>query len=372
MSDLHLKQFLVELEPLSHNQTVSVAADRMWRYETPVVPVVDDEGKYAGIVSIFSILRTRVHGETKLKTVAEKAPTVTIQSDPVQVARLLTKTGLPGLAVIEDDMVVGVISARRVIYSLNLAPRVPAKHFAYPLEPLKADESIEKARKVMAEVGLRLAPVTYEEKLAGVVRVYDLVNLIYNTPLRRDRLGEVKGDVEYFLSQPVSKIMLPATRVLQVDHVPSREDIAEGAVVVDSNQRVVGVISPYLFLRRLLPKVEEAKLPVRVEGVEELDFIEQYLVLRKALETARSVAERANLLSLDVVVKPREKAGDRRRFDVQVSIKLDKGVHSASSSGWDAVQAVYDALEAAYKSFAKTKDKKRERRINLARLRKLS
>ncbi len=369
MGNSHQRDFLVELEPLALNQTVSVAAERMWRYEVPVVPVVDDEGKYFGLVSIFTILRTRAHGEAKLRSVVERAPTLTYPVDPVHAARLLTKTGLPGLAVLEGDRVIGIVSAKRVILSLNLAPRVSAKHFMYPVEPLKSDDSVEKARKLISEVGLRLAPVVHEDRLVGVVRVYDLVNFVYNTPLRRDRLGEVRGEAEYFLSQPVSKIMIPTSRVLSIDQVPSREDLAEGAVVLE-NQRVAGVISPYLFLRRLLPQVEEAKLPVRIEGVEELDFIEQNLITRKALETAKDVAERANLLSLAVVVKPREKAGERHRFDVVASIKLDKGLHSASSSGWDVVQAAYDALEAAYKSFSKTKDKKRERRISLARLRK--
>lgn len=364
------ENILVEIEPLNHNRSVAFAAEKMWKNEIPVVAVVDDEKKYMGVVSIFTLLRTRAHGETKLKSLTEKAPLVEWPTEPLHVARLFAKTGLPGLAVAENGNVIGVLSARRVIYALKLAPKVTARHLMYPLEPLNADDSLEKARKLISDVGLRLVPVVKRGKLEGVVRVYDLVNFIYNTPLRRDRIGEVKGEVEYFLDQPVSKIITTAGRVLNIDAIPSLEDIAEGAIVVDSKQNVVGVISPYLFLRRLLAQLEEAKLPIRIEGIDELDFIEQNLILRKTIETAKSVAERANLLEFNVVLKPREKAGDRRRFDVQVSIKLDKGIHSASSSGWSSVEAVYEALELAYKNFSKTKEKKRERRINLARLRK--
>ncbi len=365
-----LDNLLVRLEPLTHARTVSLAAEKMWQNEIPVVAVVDDEKKYLGVVSIFTLLRSRAHGETKLKNLVEKAPLVQWPSDPVSIARIFARTGLPGLAVIEKGSIIGVVHARRVIYALKLAPKVPARHIMYPIEPLKPDDSVEKARKLIAEIGLRLVPVAHDGRLVGAVRVYDLVNFIYNTPLRRDKLGEVKGEVEYFLDQPVHKIMMSPQRTVNVDGIPTIEDIAEGAIVLDPKQNVVGVISPYLFIRRLLPEVEEAKLPIRIEGLDELDFIERNLVTRKTVDIAKSVAARANLLEFSVVLKPREKAGERRRYDVRVSIKLDKGSYSASTSGWDVVQAVFESLELAYKNFAKTKEKKRERVIDLARLRK--
>ncbi|MEZ0346788.1 MAG: CBS domain-containing protein [Infirmifilum sp.] len=366
----HKEEFLIPLVSLRDTTTVNVAAEKMWENEVPVVPVVDAEKKYIGVVSIFTLLKTRVQGSTKLRSLIEKAPLVELPADPIYVARLLARTGLPGLAVLKGGDVAGIVSARRVIYALKLAPRVPARHLMYPLEPLEPDDSIEKARKIIAQVGLRLLPVAKDGKLLGVVKVYDLVNFIYNTPLRRDRLGEVKGEVEYFLDQPVSKIITSSHRIVNVDTLPIVEDIAEGAVIVDSKQMVVGVISPYIFLRRLLSQLEEARLPVTVEGVDELDFVEQNLITRKVLETARIVAERANLLELSVVIKSREKTGDRRWYEVKVSIKLDKGVYSTSSAGWSAFEAVSEALELAYKNFSKTKEKKRERRIDLARLRK--
>ena len=144
---------------------------------------------------------------------------------------------------------------------------------------------------------------------------------------------------------------------------------AEGCVVVDERGAVVGVISPYLLLRRLLPAVEEAAVPLHVKGAEDLDFISQRLIYAKSLEVARSVAERARLLELSVVLKGRPK-GSSTRYEAFAAIKLDVGVHSAKAESWNPVEAVSEALDAAYRRFARAKERVKERRLSLERLRK--
>lgn len=367
---MHQATFL-RVEPAGLDTPVSVIASRMWELEAPVIPVVDSESKLAGVVSIFTLLRSRLQPGTKAKSVLEKAPAVEDPSDLLGAARLFVKTGLPGLPVVREGRVEGVISARVVLRGLSLRSAAPSKYLMYQLQPLSPEDSVEKARKLAAEVGLRIVPVARESRLEGVVRVYDLVNLLYSTPLRREKLGEVRGDVEYFLDQPVKKITVPYQRVVRADAPPGPDDIAEGAVVVDESGRVAGVISPYLLLRRLFPAVEEAALPVRIEGLDEkVDLISQRLIVRKCTETARDISRRARLLSFNVVVKPRERGGERRRYEVRATVKLDVDVFSASAEGWDPVSTVYDAVDAVYRSFSKTKDRSRDRRIDLARLRK--
>ena len=74
---------------------------------------------------------------------------------------------------------------------------------------------------------------------------------------------------------------------------------------------------------------------------------------------------------MSVVLKTREKSGERERYDAHVTIRLDKGVHTGKASSWDPVEAVQYALDMAYESFKKVKDKKRTRRLTEARDRKL-
>ena len=359
----------VRLNPLTPDDTASLAATVMWRLAVPAVPLVERDGGYAGAVSIFSLLRRRAPPSTKLRSFAERVPYIGELSDLVSIARSFVRTGFPGLPVLEAGKPLGIVSARRLIQAMDLKPRVPAASLMYPLKPLSPEDPVDKARRLAGEVGLRLVPVASGGRLGGVVTVYDLVKHLYGTPLERRAVGEKAGEVDYYLSQPVRGLVVEAQRVVEAGTVPTALDLAEGCVVTNERGEVVGVISPYLLLRRLLPAVEEAALPLRVEGAEDLDFISQRLIYVKSLEVAKTVAERARLLGLTVVLKQRKK-GASVRYEATASIKLDIGVHAAEAEAWNPVEAVTEALDAAYKRFSKAKERTRERRISLERLRR--
>jgi CBS domain-containing protein len=363
------RELVLPVGPLKLDDTLSLVAEVMWRFEVPVVPMVDEKGAYAGSISIFSLLRRRAPASAKARSLVERVPALEDLSDLVAVARAFVKTGYPGLPFVEGGKPVGVVSARRLIQAMGLKPRVPAGLLMHRVEPLSPDDPVEKARKLAGDVGLRLVPVAQQGRLAGVVRVYDIARYVYVTPIQRGTRGEVSGDVEYYLSRPLRDLVVEAQRVVESGSVPTTLDLAEGCVVVGERGEVLGVISPYLLLRRLLPAVEEAAVPLRVEGVEELDFISQRLIYTRSLEVAKSVAERARLLEMSVVLKARKRGG-ATRYEAFASIKLDVGVHAAKAEAWNPVEAALEAVDAAYKRFAKAKEKARERRLSLERLRR--
>ena len=363
------RELVLPVGPLKLDDALSLVAEVMWRFEVPVVPVVDEKGAYAGSISIFSLLRRRAPASAKARSLVERVPALEDLSDLVAVARAFVKTGYPGLPFVEGGKPVGVVSARRLIQAMGLKPRVPAGLLMHRVEPLSPDDPVEKARKLAGDVGLRLVPVAQQGRLAGVVRVYDIARYVYVTPIQRGTRGEVSGDVEYYLSRPLRDLVVEAQRVVESGSVPTTLDLAEGCVVVGERGEVLGVISPYLLLRRLLPAVEEAAVPLRVEGVEELDFISQRLIYTRSLEVAKSVAERARLLEMSVVLKARKRGG-ATRYEAFASIKLDVGVHAAKAEAWNPVEAALEAVDAAYKRFAKAKEKARERRLSLERLRR--
>ena len=182
-------EYVLEIEPLGYNDPVSLAAAKMWEHQAPILPVVDARGKYAGIVSIFTLLKRRIPGSAKVGAVVERAPLLEDVSDQVSVARAFVKTGFPGLAVSLGGKSKGVVSARRLISAMKLQARVPASFLMYALRPLSPEDPIEQARKLMASVGLRIAPVALQGKLEGVLNVYDLVHFLPADAFPQKRIG---------------------------------------------------------------------------------------------------------------------------------------------------------------------------------------
>ncbi len=372
MERLHtpLEGVLLEVEPLSASDTVSRAAARMYDERIPVLPVVDGEGRYVGLATYISLLKSRLSGQAKLERVVVKAPPA--GPDVEGAVKAMLKAGVPGLAYVEGGAARGVVTAAALFRALASERLPPTRDIMKRvLAPLRAGDKVDKARKLMVKLSVPLLPVVSRDRLAGVVEAYTLLALLYTTPLQRSRVGEVRGDFEYFLAQPAAKAATENYRVVGLDGVPGVEEVAEGAVVVNPEGWPVGVVEPYTALRRLFAAIEERELPLRVEGVEGLDFFEQGLIWRKAGGVAAAVARRGRLLGMSVVLKEREKAGDRARYDASVTIRLDRGIHAGKASAWNPVEAVEDALDIAYESFTKEKDRRRTRRLERARRRKM-
>ncbi len=365
-----LEGVLLEVEPLSLSDTVSRAAARMYEERLPVLPVADGDGRYVGLVTYVSLLKSRLAGQAKVEKALVKAPPA--GPDLESAVKALIKAGVPGLAYVDGGAASGVVTAASLFRALASERLPPARELMRRLlTPLRAGDKVDKARKVIVKLSVPLLPVVSREKLAGVVESYTMLALLYTTPLQRSRLGEVRGDVDYFLAQPVAKAVTDRYRVVGLDGVPGVDDVAEGAVVVNPEGWPVGVVEPYVALRRLFAAIEERELPLRVEGVDGLDFFEQGLIWRKAGDVAAAVAKRGRLLEMSVVLKEREKAGDRARYDASVTIRLDRGIHAGKASAWNPVEAVEDALDIAYESFTKEKERRRTRRLERARRRKM-
>lgn len=364
-----LEGVLREVEPIRPSDTVSRAASRMYDERLPVLPVAD-EGRYLGVVTYISLLKSRLAGQARVEKALLKVPPAPRGAE--EAVKEMLRAGVPGLAYLEDGSPVAVVTAAGLLRALSTGRLPPTRELMKRvLAPLRGGDRLDKARKLLVKLSVPLLPVVSGEKLSGVVDAYSLLALLYTTPLERRRLGEVHGDIEYFLGQPVAKAAVDSYRRVELDGTPRVDDVAEGAVVVNANGWPVGVLEPYTTLRRLFPLVEEASLPLRVEGVDGLDFFERGLIWRKALDVASSVARRGRLLDMSVVIKEREKAGDRARYDASVTIRLDRGVHTGKASAWSPIDAAAEALSLAYESFKKEKDRRRTRRIERARRRKL-
>ncbi len=360
--------FYVSVKPLSPQDTVSRAVSLMREEDVLVLPVVSEKGQYMGLITVNNLLSSRLHPHTKVSSIMVKAPSCDLSSSPFDVVKLIVKTGVPGVAVIDGDVVVGIATPENLIGALNWAGGISAKDLMVRLGRfLTPSDPVDKARKIMAKRKVELIPLVSRRGLEGTITALDVLVYLYTTPLRRSRRGEKKGEVDFFLSTPLRNLMAREVRTLKATSTPSAEDIVEGAVVVNEASRPLGVITAYTVLKQLYPSLEELALPIRVEGLNGLDFFEKGLISKKLTDAARRVAKKGRLLEFSLVLKQREKTGGRVFYEATASIKLDKGVHTGKATGWQPVSVAQEAIEIALTSFEKFKARRRKIKMRRAR-----
>src|SRR5271157_5175898 len=84
----------------------------------PVLAVLNDKGKYEGVITRRSILRSRLDSTaTKVKTLMKVAPPVNVDFSLSKMAKLMIESGLRQLPVFEKSKLLGFVTDENVIHA---------------------------------------------------------------------------------------------------------------------------------------------------------------------------------------------------------------------------------------------------------------
>jgi predicted transcriptional regulator len=232
----------------------------------PVLVVVDSRGKYKGMISHRRIIRSRLDpSTTKVETLMQSAPTVTLQDSLSKVARLMINSGIKQLTVFSREKLVGIVSDENIIHgavigkwgNIKVEEIMTKKPFA-----IEEDESVGAVLSLFREHGISHVPVVSEGKLVGMVSISDIITHIFQ-PRQRQTVGDIAGEKVPVLSIPAKGIMtkpaitvLPETTVKDAEGQMHKYNIS--SLVVVSKGRPVGILTKRDFLEPLaeldLPK----------------------------------------------------------------------------------------------------------------------
>jgi hypothetical protein len=117
---------MVGVEPGESGNSLAALGTMLIDYGVPVLPIIEDE-QYVGLVTEQDLLRglRSPQGElTPASSIMAPAPAVRNSAETSEVMRLLERTGLPGLAVVDHaNRVVGVITASRIVATTDREAR---------------------------------------------------------------------------------------------------------------------------------------------------------------------------------------------------------------------------------------------------------
>ncbi|HUJ84312.1 MAG TPA: CBS domain-containing protein, partial [Candidatus Acidoferrales bacterium] len=112
--DVYSKDF----RSVQENDTLSRCLEAFEKGMLPVLAVLNEKGKYEGMITRRAVLRSRLDlNATKVKTLMKTAPPVNLDFSLSKTAKLMIESGLRQLPVLEKNKLLGFITDENIIHS---------------------------------------------------------------------------------------------------------------------------------------------------------------------------------------------------------------------------------------------------------------
>jgi predicted transcriptional regulator len=352
---------------VGEDDALSVCFSHFRKEMPPVLVVLDNEGKYKGVIARRWIIRSRLDpSATKVKTLTRSAPAVTSQDSLSKAAKLMIESEIRQLPVYSGENLLGFVTDEDVIHGAVMGKwgnlkieRIMTK------EPfvVEDDESVGGVLNLFREEGISHAPVVRNGKLVGMVSIHDVIEHVFK-PRRRLKTGNRVGEKAPLLGVPVKGIMtrrvvmvLPDNRLRLAAKRMHEFDIS--SLVVARRRRPVGIITKRDFLEPVAQLEKEERRLTLQFSIRDLgiDEIQRGLMIEDFDSFARRYSKVVGVGTLFVYMKSHGTnfKGDQL-IHCRLQLRTSKGSFFASGEGWGVEQTFRSALDRLERQIQKDKE----------------
>lgn len=331
--------------------------------EDPDLILVFDGNLYKGVLTQDLIIRSHLKWDptkAKVRDVYKPAPVIKPDEDLSKAAKLMIEVDLRSLPVGESKAeIIGVINDMAVLEKVaetDFGKRKVEEFMTKDVVTLKPDDTVAKALATMRDHAISRIPVVDEEgKLEGLITLHDLI-VRFIKPRFRAKAGELAGEKIPPFSMPLRDVMirgvitiLPDARVREAIATMRDNDI-DGLVVVNENNRVVGILTVKDLLLPISKMTEkEARFYLQLGGDASLlsDFTRERIIedIKRFVDGYEDLLGQEGIIYLHIRRFP-EKFRGVHLYQARMRVVTDRGVFVATGETWGAIQAVHDALRA--------------------------
>jgi CBS domain-containing protein len=350
------------------SDTLSRCLEAFKKGMPPVLAVLDEKGKYKGMITRRAILRSRLDPTTtKVKNLMKVAPAVSAETSLSALAKLMIGSGVRQLPLVEKNQILGFVTDEDVIHAAVsgewgsgmielVMTRVP--------HTLESNRSIGAVLSLMREYEISHVPVMESGKLVGIVSIQDILQSIF-WPQRRQTTGDIVGEKIETLGVSAKGIM--ASPVITVEPKTSLRD-AEGkmhkheisCLCVVSGERLVGIVTKLDFMESIAA-LEQAVQRLTVQfGVKGVDISpEQQAIMMDEFDSfVHRFQEAFRLGTLFVYMKSH--GNTRMRGTPMIHCRLQfrtvRGTFISSSEGWGIEPTFRVALDRLERRLLRSKE----------------
>ena len=350
------------------NDTLSRCLEAFETGMPPVLGVLNEKGKYEGMITRRAILRSRLDPTTaKVKTLMQVAPPVTFDYSLSKTAKLMIESGLRQLPVFEKSKLLGFITDENIIHGAvtqEWGSTSVEKIMTRAPHTLEANRSVGAVLSIMREYGISHVPILDSGKLVGIVSIEDVLKNIY-WPQRHQTTGDIVGEKIETLSIPAKGIMTrpvitvePQTSLRDAEKKMHDHDIS--CLAVTTSERLVGIVTKLDFLEPISQlEVAEKKLSIQF-GVKDMDISpdQQGFMMDEFDSFVHKYQEAFQLGTLFVYMKSHRNTSLRGTplVHCRLQFRTVKGTFFSASEGWGVEPTFRVALDRLDRRLLRSKE----------------
>jgi len=354
---------------VQENDTLSRCLDSFKKGMPQVLAVLDEKGKFMGMVTRRSILRSRLDFTVaKVRSLMQVAPQVTPDMALGALAKLMIGSGLRQLPLFDKGKLLGFVTDEDVIHAAvtnGWGKSDVEKVMTRAPHTLESNRSVGAVLGLMREYGISHVPVMEGGKLVGMVSIEDILESIY-WPQHRQTLGDIAGEKLETLGIAVKGIM--ASPVITVEPTMSLRDAEQqmhkhdiDCLPVVTGDRLVGVVTKLDFLEPISQLEAEAQRKLTIQfGMKGMDIsAEQQAFMMEEFDSFTHHFEEAfKMGTLFVYMKSHGDNGvrDTPLVHCRLQFRTVRGTFFAASEGWGLEPTFRVALDRLERRLLRSKE----------------
>ncbi len=332
------------------------------------LPVLDEDGRYMGLLSLDSIIKRRNLPMTaRVHNILSNPPEAGEDDDLPTLAEKILISGVRLLPVLTDKKLVGIVSRTDLVQVLPSIKElkdisVDSIMSHYP-ESVKEKDEIGKAKTLIRELPEQIVPVVDDnDRLTGVVGIKDIAPYIWST--KTPEKDGWTGGVSYPPRIEIKSVMqVPIT-------VPSGTSVGEAAklmskqkitsVIVTEDKKPVGVVTQLNLMELLASEGKRDEVYVQITGLSEESSFELdslYAIIQRSLQRIAKVTT-PTFFSMHVAQYNIEAGGSK--YSIRVIMDGSKKKFFAKSHNWNLMMATDEVMKVLEKMVKKNEVKKRD------------
>jgi CBS domain-containing protein len=357
-----------KLNSVKDTDTLSKCLEGFKKGMPPALAVLDEKGKYVGMITRRAILRSRLDFTmAKVRPLMMAAPQVSPETPLGELAKLMIGSGMRQLPLFDKGKLLGFVTDEDVIHAAvgdEWGRGAVEKVMTRAPHIIEAGRSVGAVFGLMRDYGISHVPVMEGGRLVGMVSIEDILENIY-WPQRRQTTGDIVGEKIETLGIAVKGIM--ASPVITVDSKTSLRDAEKqmhdhdvSCLCVVSGDRLVGILTKLDFLEPISQVAAQARKLTIQFGIKdiEIDESQQGFMMNEFDSFSHKYQEAFQLGTLFVYMKSHGDTTMRGTpmIHCRLQFRTTRGTFFAASEGWGIEPTFRVALDRLERRLLRSKE----------------